>query len=99
MLEKFRFETEEIINNCKALLKKIEIQKAADPKDYSEAKTPYYKVRNVIFHGFASHSIEKEDITQICDSVEKITYKLSLCFENLAPYFELENTTPQVEEG
>lgn len=98
MLEKFRFETEEIINNCKVLLKKIEIQKAADPKDYSDAKTPYYKVRNVIFHGFASHSIEKEDITQICDSVEKITYKLSLCFENLAPYFEIESTAQHAQE-
>ncbi|MHA6179817.1 hypothetical protein [Pseudomonas mohnii] len=97
MLEKHRFETEEIINSCKLLLKKIELQKAAEPKDYSETKTPYYKVRNLIFHGFASHSIEKEDINLICDSVEKITYKLCLSFESLSPYFETESTL-QIEQ-
>ena len=96
MLQKLGPETANINESCKSLLKKLESQKNVDPKDYSESKIPYYKIRNLIFHGFASNSIEKNDISYICDAVAKAIYKLLLAFESLSPYFELENDVEEI---
>lgn len=89
MKDNFQVETDDLNKSCIRLLKNAGKIGTAVDLEQKEPKNPYYKVRNLIFHGFGSNNIDRNDINDICNCVAKIIFSLSLVFQDPTPYFEL----------
>lgn len=89
--EKYEVETGLIYECCEDLLRKLgKFDRDLEMASGKEGRA-YYRVRNIIFHGYGAHGIEDNDIANICDAVSDIIFKLALHFEDFSPYFGGDN--------
>jgi len=88
MRQKYQTETEIIDGCCKDLLSRIAaVNGGGTIEDVEELKLPYYKLRNAVFHGFATSGLSPNDLGPVCDAVGELIFKIAMDYEDAGLYF------------